>query len=60
VPAHIQKGLKEAADQVTALDYKMASLNKEVNILKEQDIEETSHTPDMQKYIQQFIAYNTK
>ena len=60
VPAHIQKGLKEAADQVTSLDNKMALLNKEVNILKEQDIEETSQTDDMRKYIQQFIAYNTK
>ena len=60
VPVHIQKGLKEAADQVTSLDNKMALLNKEVNILKEQDIEETSQTKDMQKYIQQFIAYNLK
>ncbi len=54
VPSHIQKGLKEAADQVAALDYKMASLNTEVNILKEQDIED--HSGDMQKYIKQFIA----
>lgn len=60
VPAHILKGLKEAADQVTALDNKMALLNKEVNILKEQDIEETSQTNDIQKYIQQFITYNAK
>lgn len=60
VPAHILKGLKEAADQVTVLDNKMALLNKEVNILKEQDIEETSQTDDMQKYIQQFITYNPK
>lgn len=60
VPAHVQKGLKEAADQVTALDYKMALLNKEVNMLKEQEIEETSSTSDMPKYIQQFIAYNLK
>lgn len=60
VPAHILKGLKEAADQVTALDNKMALLNKEVNILKEQAIEETPQINNMQKYIQQFIAYNSK
>ena len=56
VPAYIQKGLKEAADQVTALDNKMALLNKEVNILKEQNLEQTSPTDDMRKYIEQFIA----
>ena len=60
VPVHIKKGLKEAADQVTALDNKMTLLNKEVNILKEQNIAETPQTNDMQKYIQQFIAYNSK
>lgn len=60
VPAVIRKGLKEAADQVTALDHKMSLLNKEVNILKEQDIEDTSYTDDMRKYIQQFIAYNSQ
>ena len=60
VPAHILKGLKEAANQVTALDNKMALLNKEVNILKEQDMEETSPTDNLRNYIQQFIAYNLK
>lgn len=59
VPVHIQKGLKEAAEQVTALDNKMALLNKEVNILKEQD-EETSPMNDIRKYIQQFMAYESK
>ncbi|MGM9944594.1 MAG: GTP pyrophosphokinase family protein [Lysinibacillus sp.] len=60
VPTDIKKGLKEAADQVTALDNKMASLNKEVSILKAHDIEGTSQTDDMGKYIQQFIEYNSK
>ena len=60
VPVHIQKGLKEAADQVTALDNKMALLNTEVNTLKEQDMEETSPTDNLRNYIQQFIAYNSK
>ena len=60
VPVHIQKGLKEAADQVHALDNKMALLNKEVNILKEQNVVEHSLTNDIQNYIQQFIAYESK
>lgn len=60
VPVHILKGLKEAADQVTALDNKMALLNKEINILKAQDTVETSQTDDTRKYIQQFITYNSK
>ena len=60
VPVHILKGLKEAADQVTALDNKMALLNKEINILKAQDIKETPQTTDIQKHIQQFITYNAK
>ena len=55
IPAHIKKGLKEAADQVASLDYQMASLNKDVNLLKERDIEENSQTNDMRKYIQQFM-----
>ena len=60
VPVHIQKGLKEAADQVHALDNKMALLNKEVNILKEQNVVEHSPTNDIRNYIQQFIAYESK
>lgn len=35
VPEHIKSGLKDAADQATALDKKMASLNREINILKD-------------------------
>ncbi len=60
VPEEIKNGLKEAADQVTALDYKMASLNKAVNILKERDIEENSQTNDIRKYIQQFMKIEPK
>jgi len=55
VPTAIKRSLKEAADQVTALDHKMSSLNKEVNILKERDIEENSQSNDMRKYIHQFM-----
>ena len=55
VPADIVIGLKEAAEKVAALDQQMASLNKEVNLLKELHIEERSQTDDIQKYIQQFM-----
>jgi len=37
IPQHIKNGLKEAAEQVNALDEKMARLNEEINILKERD-----------------------
>ena len=37
IPQHIKNGLKEAAEQVNALDEKMAKLNEEINILKERD-----------------------
>lgn len=55
VPADIVNSLKEAAEKVAALDFQMASLNKEVNLLKERHIEEKSQTNDIQKYIQQFM-----
>ena len=56
VPLHIRQGLKEAADQTAALDNKMAALNKETNILKEQNRD--SNTDDIGTYIQQFITFN--
>ena len=37
IPQHIKNGLKEAAEQVNALDEKMDKLNEEINILKERD-----------------------
>ena len=55
VPADIVNGLKEAADKVAELDYQMASLNKEVNLLKERDIDENSQENDIRKYIRQFM-----
>ena len=55
VPAEIKNGLKEAADKVAALDYQMALLNKEVNLLKELHTEENSQENDIRKYIRQFM-----
>ena len=55
VPAEIKNGLKEAAEKVAALDYQMALLNKEVNLLKELHIEENSQEKDIRKYIRQFM-----
>jgi len=55
VPADIVNGLKEAAEKVAALDYQMASLNKEVNLLKELHNEENSQSNDIRKYIRQFM-----
>jgi len=37
IPAHIKQGLTDAANQAAQLDKKMEDLNKEINILKEQD-----------------------
>ena len=56
VPTNIRQGLKEVAEQAAALDDRMATLNKEINLLKEQ--EEDSDNENMNNYIQQFIAYN--
>lgn len=58
VPAHIQAGLKEAADQATALDNKMAHLNEEINILKQQDDEEEENIADYARYIREFVQFN--
>ena len=55
VPAEIKNGLKEAAEKVAALDYQMALLNKEVNLLKELHTEENSQENDIRKYIRQFM-----
>ncbi|WP_028776743.1 GTP pyrophosphokinase [Shimazuella kribbensis] len=40
IPQHIQDGLKEAASQAAMLDRKMQQLNREINILKQQNPEE--------------------
>lgn len=57
VPSRIQNELKEAAEQATALDNKMARLNDEINILKElDDTEDTSFG----KYIRDFVQSNMK
>ena len=55
VPTDIVNGLKEAADKVAQLDYQMASLNKDVNLLKELNNDENSQENDIRKYIRQFM-----
>ncbi|KOS67924.1 hypothetical protein AEA09_04710 [Lysinibacillus contaminans] len=55
MPDHIRKELKDAALQAAELDRKMERLNKEINILKEHDIEPSlfGDTPivDLAKYL---------
>ena len=53
VPQHIKNGLADAANQANALDAKMASLNREINILKKQDADEED---SMENYIRDFIG----
>lgn len=55
VPEHIKRGLKEAADQATVLDKKMANLNKEINILKDAQPPEED---ELTKLISEFISSN--
>lgn len=55
VPEHIKRGLKEAADQATVLDKKMANLNKEINILKDAQPPEED---ELAKLISEFISSN--
>jgi putative GTP pyrophosphokinase len=43
IPQHIQDGLKEAASQAAILDRKMQQLNREINILKQQNPEEDEY-----------------
>ena len=45
VPDFIRTELKEAAEQAASLDGKMERLNKEINILKEQDTHEENASP---------------
>lgn len=44
IPEHLSSQLKEAADTVSELDRKMEHINKEINILKENDITESEDT----------------
>ena len=44
IPEHLSSQLKEAADTVSELDCKMEHINKEINILKENDITESEDT----------------
>lgn len=41
IPEHLSSQLKEAADTVSELDRKMEHINKEINILKENDMTES-------------------
>lgn len=41
IPEHLSSQLKEAADTVSELDCKMEHINKEINILKENDMTES-------------------
>lgn len=44
IPEHLSSQLKEAADTVSELDCKMEHINKEINILKENDMTESEDT----------------
>lgn len=44
IPEHLSSQLKEAADTVSELDRKMEHINKEINILKENDMTESEDT----------------
>ena len=56
VPIKIKQGLKEVAEEVAALDNKMAILNKDIKLFKEQD--DDNEQDNMSNYIQQFLTYN--
>jgi len=56
VPIKIKQGLKEVAEEVAALDNKMAILNKDIKLFKEQD--DDTEQDNMSNYIQQFLTYN--